>query len=328
MSVPSWLAEGLDGWQAQTAPETGLLQRGQVLACETTEEAGEFARLVLVLDVDPDEHAVTVCLVTNETDLAIDSDLIVRAAVMGLGLDVAVETHLMGTVWDFQLPTGRSLGSVPPEVLDEILAVEAGEPTENTDLIRGLPLGGADDPRRFFREQELAELKRLTADCERTLLDGGLAPPVPDHGPLLRHISNDRYAAYAWLLDATAGFEAGSLSATPSVATALLDAVSRMGPDPALRALLSGLTNSVLCGLRAVPPGNVPVELPADVERSHPDPEGLSAILSDGLSSGRSVMSLVTEGYLAGRHHGTLEIRARSQRCFVTCVDRPLGAAA
>ena len=330
MSTPSWLTEALVGWQGHSAPGEIRLRRGQVLACEAREEddGDGFSRLVLVLDVDEQEPVVTVCLVTNETDLAIDTDLIVPAATSGLALDILVETHLVGNVWEFQLVAGRALGSLPPEVLDLVAALEAGEPPEEGDLTRGLPISGADDPRRTFRESELADLKRLTAECERHLLDGGLGAPVPDHGPLLRRIGTDTNAAHAWLLDATKGFADGSLASTPALAQALSDAVSMMSADPALHALLAGVTNDALCGLTAIPPGRVTIELPPELERTHPDPQGLQAVLSDHLSSGRTVMMLATERCLDDVHLRTFEVRAQGRRRFVNCVDRRIGAAA
>jgi hypothetical protein len=330
MSTPAWLSQALVGWSGLASPGEVGLRPGQVLACETRQEndGEDFSRLVLVLDVDQEEPVVTVCLVTNETDLAIDTDLIVPAATSGLPLDIVVETNLVGNVWKFQLVGDRVLGSLPPEVLDVVAALEAGNPPEGGDLTRGLPMSGADDPRRNFRESELADLKRLTAECERHLLDGGLGAPVPDHGPLLRRISTDTNAAHAWLLDATTGFANGSLASTPAVAEALLDAVSMMGADPVLRALLAGVTNDVLCGLSAGPPGRVPVVLPPALERSHPDPKGLQAILSDQLSGGRSVMMLATEGYMDDLHLRNFEVRAQRRRCVVNCVDRRIGVAA
>jgi hypothetical protein len=128
-------------------------------------------RLVVVKDYDRGERVASVALLSNEVDLATDADLTLPPQETGLTFPILLQPGLVGPVWEAQL--GPRLGQVPLDALEG----------HDSDM-RGFPLRGAEDARWAFKEKELGELRGLTTQCMRTLLD-------QDGGGMPRHVDSE-----------------------------------------------------------------------------------------------------------------------------------------
>ena len=132
-------------------------------------EALDGSRRRVVLVTASDENGVRqVLLASNALDQATDLDLVVQSAESGAQYDLMIQTELYGPVFVEQLDrlVGRC-GSAATE------AIRSALPTDGDSLhgwSAGIPLGGPDDPRRRFKEDELLELREIVATCRRWLL--------------------------------------------------------------------------------------------------------------------------------------------------------------
>ncbi len=218
-------------------------QRGDVRVLEPMDSEAP-ARLILVIDVPSDDSSTAiVLLLSNVVENATDLDVLLPHETTDLPFDLIAESDIVGTAWHWQLE--RLLTRLPAVLVDGIEALPRLGDLEALSLLRGMPLSGEADVRWRWKEDEVLELQRLTADCVRTQLDA----PTIDVGFLA---ADDLPVATAQRMVLATSQLAGSGRAVlpPAAATGLAlhhpdiaqDLVSRLGPDAwlAMQELLIG----------------------------------------------------------------------------------------
>lgn len=102
--------------------------------------------------------------------MATDLDAIVRPEESGAPYDLLVQGELYGPIFEEQLD-GRvgQLDGAATQALAQALDSD-GASLDGREV--GLPLGGVDDPRRAFKDDELDELMQLIAACRQWLANG------------------------------------------------------------------------------------------------------------------------------------------------------------
>ena len=116
------------------------------------------------------ERTLSILLATNRTEMATDLDAVVDHTNSSAPYDLLIQGELYGPIFAEQLD-GR-VGSI---TADAALALARALDTDGESLKGfdvGLPLGGVDDPRRSFKDEELVELMHLVAPCRRWLAGG------------------------------------------------------------------------------------------------------------------------------------------------------------
>jgi hypothetical protein len=128
------------------------------------------ARLVLVVEVPVNgASTVIILLLSNFVEYATDVDVVLSSESTDLPFDLIAESDIVSTAWVWQLD--RLVTQLPVAVVDAIAALPRLDDTEAMSLLRGMPLSGDTDVRWSWKEDEVLELQRLTADCIRTQLD-------------------------------------------------------------------------------------------------------------------------------------------------------------
>ncbi len=231
---PAWLGVALrqqtrHHWRPIREPSP---QRGDVRVLEPMDSEAP-ARLVLVVDVPSnDSSTAIVLLLSNVVENATDLDVLLTRETTDLPFDLIAESDMVGTAWDWQLE--RLLTRLPAVLVDGIEALPRLGDLQALSLLRGMPLSGEADVRWRWKEDEVLELQRLTADCVRTQLDaptidvGFLAAddlPVATAQRMVLAMSELAASGRAVLPPAAA---AGLALDHPGVAKDLL---SRLGPD-------------------------------------------------------------------------------------------------
>ena len=138
---------------------------GELVVAESPE--GTRRRVVLVTAADS-AGVAHVLLASNMIDQATDLDLIVTSPDSGASYDLVVQAELYGPVFIEQLDA--VVGSCDAAAVDALRAALRSDGASLEGLRIGLPLGGPIDPRRRFKEQELAELQEIVSACRRWLL--------------------------------------------------------------------------------------------------------------------------------------------------------------
>lgn len=155
--------------------ESGRISRGDLrIVAPTAGDRPAESRLCLVLGVDPTDEFADVVLTHTAPELATSVDGVVPPELSGAPYDIVVQTDLRGAVWTLQL--GRRVGWIDEPALNNLTSIVLGR-TEDPDssgggLHAGIPLQGPADRRWSFKEEEGAELRRLTANCTDAVLDG------------------------------------------------------------------------------------------------------------------------------------------------------------
>jgi hypothetical protein len=244
-------------------------------------------RMVCVLAVEPTKGWAEVALVSPEVDLGTDRDLPLSALATGLPFELMVETDVVAKLWLIQL--GRVVVRLDSDRTDSIFHAVRGEGALGSCV--ALPIQGPADPRSVFKEEERVALGALARDCNSQLASGWRAPVVVDPAVL---VGADHSAV---------GEQRKRLVA---VAERLLDAESRMVPDPSFDLLailgvsdcdtLQALAPLLEAALREPDPGatdalrfDPPREFEADPE------DELGALLPPLIESeARSILVLTT----------------------------------
>ncbi len=155
---------------------------GDVLVVSAMDGQEPADRLVIVLDTEPEQQCFHGVLVTNETALAVATDVILEPDHADLPYRIAVTTAAAGWLWYRQVR--RRVGVLTEEALGAISAGRYGVEDEFQRSTRGLPL---QDRKRDLRwptlEAEFDHLRSLAEDCTSERLMKGVAPPYAD--PLL-----------------------------------------------------------------------------------------------------------------------------------------------
>jgi len=127
-------------------------------------------RLVYVGDVDDTHGIVHAALLTNETEMATDEDVLTPASLTQLPFDTLVEIDIVGSLWSAQL--GKRVGRATPPLTKAIGRVMQGDWTAIAPTWRGMPVRGQRDVRWAFKERELDAIHALSRDCARWLAEG------------------------------------------------------------------------------------------------------------------------------------------------------------
>jgi hypothetical protein len=173
--VPEQVRAAVARHERPTAPETRPARRGD-LAVVSNEAV---TRIVCVTKV-ADTHLVAV-LCSNEVEMATDHDVIVHR--QGT-YDLLLEAECYLVVLQSQVH--NIVGTVDLDVVNAIresLRTD-GESVESctrhldhtADYTTGSPLGGINDPRRAFMEQELDDVIVLRDLAHRAIFDDGWNP--------------------------------------------------------------------------------------------------------------------------------------------------------
>ena len=151
-------------------PGAAALRRGDLrLIHPLGHEAGD-SRIALVLDVDRANDVVDVALVHAEPDLATDADVIVSKEAAGSRFPIVVQSDLRSAVWRAQL--GALVGRLEPAQLEQVNdALDPELAAELSPFEIGIPLEGPFDGRWEFKSVEGDDLRRLSVDCTRALLE-------------------------------------------------------------------------------------------------------------------------------------------------------------
>lgn len=153
-----------------TDPTAASPMRGDVRLVHPLAHESGPPRIALILDVDRAHDVIDIALVHSHPDLATDSDVIVPKAIAGTQFPVVIQSDLRSAVWKQQLGglVGRIDAAGLAMVNDALDPVPQGP---SSHLSVGLPLDGPSDGRWEFKHLEGEDLRRLTADCSRAVLD-------------------------------------------------------------------------------------------------------------------------------------------------------------
>lgn len=143
-------------------------QVGQLAVAESLDR--RHRRVVLVTGTEETVKTLNILLASNRTEMATDLDAIVGREASSASYDLLLQGELYGPIFAEQLD--GLVGSITPDAARALArALDTdGASLEGFDV--GLPLGGIDDPRRSFKDEELEDLMRLVASCRRWLAGG------------------------------------------------------------------------------------------------------------------------------------------------------------
>lgn len=179
-----------------------------VVACDPERSWGQ--RLVIVLASNADTMTVDILLVTTDTEMASDLDLILVPEESGVPFPLMVESELYGPLFVEQLIS--TLGRLSKEHRAAAASALTTDGESLDEFATGTPLGPADDPRRGFKSEELRDLEKLVGECRRWLMGGAAESQILDPGLLLpppagtaRETAIDRYLELLDVLAAGGG---------------------------------------------------------------------------------------------------------------------------
>lgn len=174
-------------------PEGREAHQGDLAVAQPRGNEPEMRRIVAVMRVDEMTKTAMINLGTNELEGASDLDVILSPEETGLPFGFCIQAELYGPVFMEQLR--MVVGSLPdglPNLISKSLVTD-GESIDGLKI--GLPLSGADDSRRYFKDQELKDLNRLVSSCrdwlaghgaEARTFDPELLIPPPTGTPIER----------------------------------------------------------------------------------------------------------------------------------------------
>jgi hypothetical protein len=136
----------------------------------------EPSRMVLVTRVDQPTRTVGVVLLSPETDLWTDTDILLKGEETGLAFDLLLQTELVGPLFWSQL--GHPVGRLDAKLLDELIHALEQHP-DNLAGRRGLPIRDQADLRWAHKQSEAETLGRLVRSCGTELVD----PVAPEIHP-------------------------------------------------------------------------------------------------------------------------------------------------
>lgn len=245
--LPSWLVPARDVYLERRArrasTEVASLEPGQIRLVHHMD--GRFPpRLALLLDVDESIGIVEAALVSNEVEMASDSDLILGQGGSGgdLPFGVIIESDI--AVPFFAVQCTKLVGSVGEEVLAEITRARQQE-VVRVDIERsGPPVLRSSDIRWQFKKAELREAHQLAGDAAAWIFEGVglrvvdplLLASSPDDGDAVLDwsaLAQDDFTVPTDVFDAfsTAGSWLGSETASPDLDWLRLDALQRSALD-------------------------------------------------------------------------------------------------
>jgi hypothetical protein len=308
MSVPDSISQlrppvmprvGPDVWAfaRETAPEPG-----DVCVAEFMDRDRD-AVLALVLDVDlvQDERAVPVALVSADSHLATDNDVLVERDQCGMPYDVMVRTDLVAPLFVVQL--GAVVGRLDPETLSLIKGAGLAGPSAIPIGRRGPRLSAYSDDRLPAKEADAALLLDLASECLDEILE-----------PQLTLLAPEGVTAVPELI--TMALERGALIADEALAAAP-DELAELGlGDVYLDATATMIEAFATSGLG--PPSPEPTSI-------HPEHGAASAVpggdaLAGVIRLGRSSVSFLVPSPKGAHSHVFARIASETQTTNVQAV--------
>jgi hypothetical protein len=177
--LPEWLAAARFRERARRPLEISddwprLPRVGDLRIADPTVAGRSDPRMVLVIGLDPEIGVADVTLVSNETEFASGSDVVVAAGTSGLPFDVVVESGVVARIWCVQL--GRLVAELGSEAVRDARRCAMAEWTKTADSPRVQEGEAGLDQRSLFRQRERRELGALSEDCRETLGRRGTGP--------------------------------------------------------------------------------------------------------------------------------------------------------
>jgi hypothetical protein len=136
---------------------------GDIWIVHAASGSSTLRRSVLVLDADQRTGSIHIALMSNQTDLATDDDLVLEPSRTLAPYRLMVETGLH-TKLDWRQAETR-IGTISDELLDMILDFIWDDRPDALEELRGLPYPDrTQEPLLAFQEEEVKEFRELTGD--------------------------------------------------------------------------------------------------------------------------------------------------------------------
>ena len=176
MILPGWLTNALEvrsaladplpwsGFTGYAAPEPGSIYVIERMDRDRDAALG----LVLASSAGASHRAVRIVLVSADTEMATDNDLVINKESCDLPYDVIVRTDLAAPVLMVQM--GPAIGSISPRDLDIVEASVAGGPGRIPRGRRGLRIIQRQSERLLAKTADIATTQELASTCMRELL--------------------------------------------------------------------------------------------------------------------------------------------------------------
>lgn len=279
--------EVVDDWP--TPPQVGDVRVAGVVAGRP----GEL-RLVCVLGADSGTGVARVALVSNETEMASEGDVVVPGSGCGLTFDLLIEARAVGFLWWIQV--GRKVARLDNGWIESVLrAVDAPPPA--ADASRAGPDVREAAVSRFQRA-ESATLHSLTAGCEASQASGVRTVPVVVDPMLLAQRRAETTVRHTGrLLEVARELAEVSTAVLPRQGLAEIltgcDTSQAHGPD--LRTALRPLLEGALAGL-GLEGGETRAQFEPARTGARPDADGtLSEALAGLAAANHGSVRLVTD---------------------------------
>jgi len=165
---PEWLHQALSEVEGRPVPAPDQVEfpvrvaRGEIRAAQPMDGEGG-ARLLLVLDVDPDHEWANAMLLSNLIEAATSNDVRLDPRDTGLRFAVLAETDVVGPLFVAQF--GPRLGVVSDEDLRTLQLVQRGDDLEVLSTRRGLPVRSRRESRALWKGLELQTMHDLGGEC-------------------------------------------------------------------------------------------------------------------------------------------------------------------
>lgn len=139
------------------------------LAIAATEDL-QLRRVVLVTSSREADRTLSIVLASNRTEMATDFDAVVTPETSSAPYDLVVQGELYGPIFEEQLDW--RVGELDTTTTSALAHALDSDGESLVGLSVGTPLGGADDPRRSFKDSELDELTQLVSSCRQWIANG------------------------------------------------------------------------------------------------------------------------------------------------------------
>ena len=211
--IPDSLQSKIDQARAErqlTEPKLPSIEPGELVIAESP--SGRSRRIVVITQ----SEAAGICriqLTTNELEMATDLDMRIDPEQSAFPTELLAQPELFGPVFKSQLI--ELVGQISPQMTESLAHALRSEGGSIPAHLSGLPLGGPDDPRRSFKEDELDDLDAIVQECrawlmgaasEVRMLDPKAFLPPPEGAS-----DNEMIDAYLDLLDTLNAVESGSV---------------------------------------------------------------------------------------------------------------------
>ena len=187
--MPDWLTGALEDhppaeypWREET-PAPDDVEYGDILVVTSMDGREPSDRMVIVFDLEPERKRFQGLLVTNETPLAVGTDLVLDPEDTGLPYRVAAAVRASGWLWYEQIK--RRVGYLTDEALDGVIAGYCDGEGEFHLSHRGLALLREPwDMRWPTLLAEAAHIRALAEDCTSKREIESIRAPFVDPRPL------------------------------------------------------------------------------------------------------------------------------------------------